>query len=254
MTRLLQNKVALITGGTSGIGRASALVFAREGACVAVTGRRRVAGQEAVDEIIARGGSAVFIHADLYDTAEPPHVINQVVDRFGRLDVAFNNAGVPGTGPLASLDVEQWDAVNDANLRAAFLYLKAEAAQMQQQGSGAILFNGSVLATIARPGTTAYSASKGGVIALARAAAVELGPDAIRVNSINPSITDTPMTHDRIIIDANGNAAHPYADGIPLGRLAQPEEIAEVAAFLLSDRASYLTGQAVIVDGGQSAY
>jgi NAD(P)-dependent dehydrogenase (short-subunit alcohol dehydrogenase family) len=254
MTPLLHDKVALITGGTSGIGRASALIFAREGARVAVTGRRHAAGQETVDEITAGGGQAVFIQSDLYDTAAAPHVINQVVDRFGHLDVAFNNAGVPGTGPLDSLDLEQWNAVNDANLRAAFLYLKAEAAQMQHQGFGSILFNGSVLATIARPGTIAYSASKGGVVALARAAAVELGPDGIRVNSINPSITDTPMTHDRITIDADGNATHPYADGVPLGRLAQPEEIAEVAAFLLSDRASYLTGQAVIVDGGQSAY
>jgi NAD(P)-dependent dehydrogenase (short-subunit alcohol dehydrogenase family) len=250
---LLNDKVALVTGATSGIGRASALLFAREGARVALTGRRRHEGDALVAQIRADGGDALFIRADVLDSSAAD-VVAQVVARFGRLDVAFNNAGISAGGALDTVDEDVWDRVVDTNLKAAFLYLQAEAAQMQRQGHGAILFNGSVLATISRPGTTIYGASKGGVVSLARAAAVELGPDGIRVNSINPSITRTPMTLGGISTDAEGAEIHPFADGIPLGRLAEPEEIAQVAAFLLSDRASYVTGQAVVVDGGQSAY
>jgi NAD(P)-dependent dehydrogenase (short-subunit alcohol dehydrogenase family) len=250
---LLKDKIVLVTGGTSGIGAAAAALFAREGAQVALTGRRRPEGERVAARIQEDGGDALFLQADLLDSS-PEDVVAQVVRRFGRLDGAFNNAGISGGGALDTLDEELWDSVVDTNLKAAFLYLKAEAAEMQRQGHGSIVFNGSVLANIARPGTTIYSASKGGVVSLARAAAVELGPEGIRVNSINPSITRTPMTRPRISTGADGGEAHPFSDGIPLGRLAEPEEIAQVAAFLLSDRASYVTGQAIVVDGGQSAY
>jgi len=140
-----------------------------------------------------------------------------------------------------------------SNLKASFFCLKAEAAQMKAQRSGSILFNGSILAEIARPGTSVYSASKGGVVSLARAAALELGPFGIRVNTINPSITRTPLTQARITKGPDGRDTHPLAANVPLGRLAEPEEIARVAMFLLSDLASYLNGQAIDVDGGQSA-
>jgi NAD(P)-dependent dehydrogenase (short-subunit alcohol dehydrogenase family) len=251
---LLEGKVALVTGGTSGIGRASAVLFAREGAKVALTGRRVPEGEAVVAEIEAAGGEAFFIQADLADIAGIPGIVEQVVARYGRLDVAFNNAGVSGGGPLETLTEATWDNVVDTNLKSQFFSLQAEAAQMKKQGGGgSIVFNGSVLAGIALPGTSIYSASKGGVVSLARAAAVELGPHGIRVNSINPSITRTPMTEGRIVTGADGKATHPYAAGIPLGRLAEPEEMAEVALFLLSDRASYVNGQALVVDGGQSA-
>ncbi|MFE0759248.1 SDR family NAD(P)-dependent oxidoreductase [Inquilinus sp. NPDC058860] len=250
---LLDGKVALVTGGTSGIGRASAILFAREGARVALTGRRAAEGEAAVAEIAAAGGEAAFIQADLTQTDAIPGIIDRVVARFGRLDAAFNNAGISGGGPIGTLDEARWDSLIDTNLKAQFFALKAEAAQMKAQGGGAILFNGSVLAGIAAPGTSIYSASKGGVVALARAAAVELGPHGIRVNSINPSITRTEMTQSRIVKNADGTETHPLATGIPLKRLAEPEEIAQVALFLLSDRASYVNGQAIVVDGGQSA-
>ena len=251
---LLEGKVALVTGGTSGIGRASAVLFAKEGAKVALTGRRAAEGEAVVAEIVAAGGEAIFIQADLSQTDTIPGVVAEVVARYGRLDAAFNNAGVSGGGPLDTLTEGVWDKVVDTNLKAAFFCLQAEAAQMKRQGGGgSIVFNGSVLASIALPGTSIYSASKGGVVSLARAAAVELGPVGIRVNSINPSITRTPMTEGRIVTDADGKTSHPYAAGIPLGRLAEPEEMAEVALFLLSDRASYVNGQAIVVDGGQSA-
>lgn len=254
MMGLLEGKVALVTGGTSGIGRASAILFAREGARVALTGRQEDAGRAVADEIKNAGGSALFIAADLTRTDGIAGVIEEVARHYGRLDCAFNNAGVSGGGPIENLDEALWDRILDTNLKAAFFCLQAEVAQMKRQGSGgAIVFNGSVLAKIAQPGTTIYSASKGGIVSLAKAAAVEFGPAGIRVNSINPSITRTPMTQGRITTDRQGRESHPYAVGIPLGRMAEPEEMAQVALFLLSDRASYVTGQALVVDGGQSA-
>ncbi len=251
---LLDNKVILVTGGTSGIGRASALLFAREGAKVALTGRQADAGRDVAGQIGQAGGSALFIQADLTQTAAITGVIEQVVAKYGRLDGAFNNAGVAGGGPIETLDEALWDKIIDTNLKAAFFCLQAEVAQIKRQGGGgAIVFNGSVLARIALPGTSIYSASKGGIVSLAQAAAVEFGPAGIRVNSINPSITRTPMTRSRIVTDDQGKASHPFGAGIPLGRLAEPEEMAEAALFLLSDRSSYITGQALVVDGGQSA-
>jgi len=253
--RLLEDKVALVTGGTSGIGRASAILFAHEGAKVALTGRQSAEGEAVVAEIKAAGGAAIFIRADLAETAGIPGIIDRVVETYGRLDCAFNNAGISGGGPIETVDEAVWDRVIDTNLKAAFFCLKAEAAQMKKQGGGAIVFNGSVLANIAFPGTAIYSASKGGIASLVRAAAVELGPHGIRVNSVNPSITRTPLTTKNIKAGADGTETHPYAPlgAIPLRRLAEPEEMSQVALFLLSDRASYVTGHALIADGGQSA-
>jgi len=251
---LLEGKVALVTGGTSGIGRASAVLFAQEGAKVVLTGRRAAEGKAVAAEIEAAGGDALFIQADLTEIGGIPAIIDNVVARYGRLDCAFNNAGVSGGGPVETLDEPLWDTIIDTNLKAQFFCLKAQAAQMKKQGKGgSIVFTGSVLASIALPGTNIYSASKGGIVSLARAAAVELGSFGIRVNSINPSITRTEMTQGLIVKNADGSESHPYAIGVPLGRLAEPEEMAQVALFLLSDRASYVSGQALIVDGGQSA-
>jgi NAD(P)-dependent dehydrogenase (short-subunit alcohol dehydrogenase family) len=250
---LLEGKVALVTGGTAGIGRASAMLFAREGAKVALTGRRAAEGEGVVAQIRAAGGSAIFIQADLTKTDTIPAVVAQVVSSYGRLDCAFNNAGAAGGGPIETLDETTWHRVVDTNLKAAFFCLKAEAVQMKKQGKGAIVFTSSVLAQISFAGMSIYSASKGGIDALTRAAAVELGPTGIRVNSVNPSITRTPMTTGLITKEPDGTESHPLAVGVPLGRLAEPEEMAEAALFLLSDRASYVNGQSLAVDGGQSA-
>jgi NAD(P)-dependent dehydrogenase (short-subunit alcohol dehydrogenase family) len=251
---LLDNKVILVTGGTSGIGRASAELFAREGAKVVLTGRRAAEGEEVVAGIKQAGGSALFVQADLTRIDTIPAIINRTVASFGRLDGAFNNAGVSGGGPIEALDEATWDRIVDTNLKASFFALQAEVAQLKKQGGGgSIVFNSSVLAQIAAPGTSIYAASKGGIDALTRAAAVELGPLNIRVNSVNPSITKTPMTEGRITVNADGTQSHPLAVGIPLRRLAEPEEMAQVALFLLSDRSSYVSGQSIVVDGGQSA-
>lgn len=250
---LLEGKVALVTGGTSGIGRASAILFAREGAKVALTGRRAAEGEGVVKQIKAAGGSAIFIQADLTKTDTIPAVVAQVVSSYGRLDCAFNNAGAARVGPIETLDETAWHGVVDPNLKAAFFCLKAEAVQMKKQGKGAIVFTSSVLSQISFAGVSIYSASKGGIDALTRAAAVELGPHGIRVNSVNPSITRTPMTTGSITKEPDGTESHPLAVRVPLGRLAEPEEMAEVVLFLLSDRASYVNAQTLVVDGGQSA-
>jgi NAD(P)-dependent dehydrogenase (short-subunit alcohol dehydrogenase family) len=251
---LLDNKVILVTGGTSGIGRASAELFAREGAKVVLTGRRAAEGEAVVAGIRQGGGTALFIQADLTRTEAIPDLINRTVANFGRLDGAFNNAGVSDGGPIETLDEATWDRIIDTNLKASFFALRAQVAQLEKQGGGgSIVFNSSILAKLGAPGTSIYSASKGGIDALTRTAAVELGPFNIRVNSVNPSITRTPMTTGRITKNADGSESHPLAIGIPLGRLAEPEEMAQVALFLLSDRASYVSGQSIVVDGGQSA-
>ena len=251
---LLDGKVALVTGGTSGIGRASALLFARQGAKIALTGRRKAEGESVVAEIHRTGGDAIFIPVDLAKTSGISGLVTEVVSRYGRLDCAFNNAGVSGGGPIETLDEKTWDNVIDTNLKSAFFCLKAQVIQMKAQGTGgSIVFTASALANIGAVGTSIYSASKGGVVAMARAAAVELGPAGIRVNTINPSVTLTPMTAPRVTKSVEGKLEHPFGVGIPLGRLAEAEEMAQVAAFLLSDRSSYISGQAIVVDGGQTA-
>src|SRR5271154_1135497 len=170
---LLDGKVALVTGGTSGIGRASALLFAREGAKVALTGRRKEEGESVVAEIQRSGGQAIFMPADLADIPGISNLIMEVVSRYGRLDCAFNNAGSSGGGPIETLDEKTWDNVINTNLKSAFFCLKAEAIQMKAQGTGgSIVFTASALANIGAFGTSIYSASKGGVVAMARAAAV----------------------------------------------------------------------------------
>ncbi|MFJ8363984.1 SDR family NAD(P)-dependent oxidoreductase [Streptomyces sp. NPDC093984] len=250
---LLDGKVALITGGTSGIGRAAAFLFAQEGARVAFTGRRERAGKEVMDGIVNNGGEALFIKADATDIKGAADVVEQVVNRFGRLDVAFNNAGTAAVGPITELDEAAWHHLVDGNLKGSFFYLQAEVAQLKRQGDGgAIVFNGSVFAELGTHGISVYSATKGGVAALARAAAVELGPDGIRVNTVNPTIIRTPLTESGITKNNDGSEYHPHGEKIPLGRIGEAEEVAQVALFLLSDRASFVTGQAVMVDGGQS--
>ena len=251
----LDEKVILVTGATSGIGKASAILFAQNGAKVAVVGRRTEEGEAVVAEIAKEGGSAVFIQADLADLNSIVPIVDSVVKKFGRLDAAFNNAGMGnGRKLIAERTAAEWDTLFDLNLKSAFFCLQAQVAQFRKQKSGgSILFNASILGSVGFTGTVIYGVTKGGIITLARGAAVELGPENIRVNTVSPAITRTAMTAVGYVKGADGNDTHPMDALTPLRRSAEPIEIAQAASFLLSDRASFITGHDLVIDGGLTA-
>ena len=254
----LAGKVALITGAATGIGRASAILFAREGARVILVDVRLPELEAAVPAVReAAGGneSATYVVADLAQPEACANAVEQGVQTYGRLDVLFNNAGV-GTlwigGTVESISLESWDLTQDVNVRAMYLVSKAAIPHLRAAGGGAIVNTASVSALQAsrsRP-SHAYAASKGAVIALTQAMAVSLGKDRIRVNAICPGLIRTRLTVD--IVEAAENAAA-EDDGIPIGRAGEPEDIARCALFLASDASSFITGTHIVVDGGATA-
>jgi NAD(P)-dependent dehydrogenase (short-subunit alcohol dehydrogenase family) len=253
----LDGKVAMITGAATGIGRASALLFAQAGARVALVDVRGAEAEAAAEAARLASGreAAIAIVADL---AQPEHcaaAVMRAVDAFGRLDVLFNNAGV-GTlvvgGTVESIGLEHWDLAQDVNVRAMYLMSKAAVPHLRAAGGGAIVNTSSVSALQASRGrpTHAYAASKGAVLALTKAMAVSFGQDRIRVNAICPGLIRTRLTVD--IVDA-AEAAADEGVGIPIGRVGEPEDIARCALFLASDAASFISGTQIVVDGGATA-
>ena len=254
----LAGKVALITGAATGIGRASAILFAREGARVILVDVRLTELQQAVDATREAGGraeAATYVVADLSDPDAGHDAVNQGVQTYGRLDVLFNNAGV-GTlvvgGTVETIDLEHWDLAQDVNVRSMYLVSRAAVPHLRAAGGGAIVNTASVAALrSSRPRPShAYAASKGAVLALSRAMAVSLGKDRIRVNAICPGLIRTRLTVD--VVEAAENAAA-EDDGIPIGRVGEPEDIARCALFLASDASSFITGTQIVVDGGATA-
>ncbi|HIC81164.1 MAG TPA: glucose 1-dehydrogenase [Kiloniellaceae bacterium] len=249
MSGLLEGKAGVVIGASSGLGRAAAALFAEEGAQVAVVARRKDRLAALCDQIRQDGGEAAPILADVTWAADHTRIVAETVAAFGRLDFAFNNAGTIGNFvPMLEQSEEDWDRTLDTNLKAVWMSVQAQAAQMLQNGGGAIVNTSSWLAVGALSGSTSYSASKAGMDGLLRAAALELAPLGIRINNINPGGIDTEMTrkafrHDAAILAAFGEAH-------PIGRMGTPRETAQLAAFLLSDRAANITGQAILVDGG----
>jgi NAD(P)-dependent dehydrogenase (short-subunit alcohol dehydrogenase family) len=254
---VLAGKVAIITGAATGIGRASALLFARSGARVALVDVRRSEVEATADEVRAASGpeAAVAIVADLADPDQCASAVARAVEALGRLDVLFNNAGV-GTlvvgGTVETIDLDRWDLAQDVNVRAMYLVSKAAVPHLRPSGGGAIVNTASVSALTASRGrpSHAYAASKGAVLALTRAMAVSYGQDRIRVNAICPGLIRTRLTTD--IVDAAEGAASDGI-GIPIGRVGEPEDIARCALFLASDAASFITGTQIVVDGGATA-
>ncbi len=247
----MEGSVVLVTGAGSGIGRAAAELFAERGAAV-VAADRSESGADTVAAITAAGGRALFVQADVSVEKEVEHMVAAAVDTYGTLDAAFNNAGIaPPVTPIERLSSESWELSESVNLRGVWLCMKHELAVMARQGRGAIVNTSSVAGLVGNPGGgAAYSAFKHGVVGLTRSAAAEHGRHGIRVNAIAPGLTRTRMLRhleEHEHLDAEGAAA-----GTPLGRVAQPREVAEAAYWLASPRSSFVTGHVLAVDGGET--
>jgi len=250
----LQDKVALITGGSSGIGEATASLFAKEGAKIAITGRNEKRGNAVTEQITKNGGHAVFISSDVRKSSDCQLAVDEILRAFGRIDILFNNAGV--FYPQTTLDCseEEWDEQIDINLKGTFLMSKAVLPHMIERRSGVIINNSSGWGIVGGDAAVAYCASKGGVVLLTKAMAIDHGPQGIRVNCICPGDVDTPMLPEDSRM--RGMKWEDYLAGCanrPLGRIGTPDEIAKAALFLASDDSSFMTGAALVVDGGGSA-
>jgi len=250
----LKGKVAIITGAGSGLGRATAVLFAREGAKVVVTANKENDGQQTVKSIKGAGGDAILVRVDVTRAINVEKAVKAAVDKYGKLDILINNAGMPGPGkPIADITEEEWNRVVSVNLTGVFLGTKYAIPEMLKGGGGVIINVSSVAAISPRRYTGAYSAAKAAVIQLTKVTALEYARKNIRVNCILPGPIDTPFFSKVAGADPAKIAAFKESvrNEVPLGRFAQPEEIARVALFLASDDASYITGAAFAADGGQ---
>ena len=249
MGRDLEGKVALVTGGTSGIGRETAVLFAKAGAKVVVAGRREVEGQETIELIRAAGGDGLFVKTDVSQLAEVDALIKKTTEKFARLDFAFNNAGIEGVwSPIVRQSEEDFDRTININLKGVWLCLKYEIRQMLRQGGGGAIVNmASIFGLTGSAGIAAYSASKHGVLGLTKTAAVENAKSGIRVNAVCPGFVETPMSARTLRVPA----VHEHIVNChPIGRLGKPMEVAEAVVWMCSESASFITGQSLVLDGG----
>src|SRR5712671_3162364 len=250
----LKNKVALITGGTSGIGKAVAELFAREGAKVAITGRNESRGHAVTAGILESGGKAIFLRTDVRKADECKRAVDETLRSFERLDILFNNAGVFYPQNALECSEEEWDLQIDINLKGTFLMSKYALPPMMSQGRGVIINNSSGWGLVGGDRAVAYCASKGGVVLLTKAMAVDHGRQGIRVNCICPGDVDTPMLlEDAKLRGLDWKTYLAGCENRPMGRIGTPDEIAKAVLFLASDDSSFMTGAALVVDGGGTA-
>ncbi len=247
-----EGKVALVTGGGSGIGRATAIAFARDGAQVVIGDRNVVRGEETARTIRDAGGTASFQRTDVLVASEIEALVDHATTKFGRLDLAFNNAGIEGdVRPLAEQTEANYDAVMDINVKGVWLSMKYEIPRMLERGGGAIVNASSVAGVIGFPGIGIYAASKHAVIGLTKTAALEYSAQGIRINAVSPGLIDTEMA-DRLAVGVKMKKDE-LAALHPIGRVGRVEEVAETVLWLCSRRASFVTGHSLIVDGGFTA-
>lgn len=244
-----ENKVALVTGGTSGIGRATAIAFGAAGAKVVFSGRRDSEGEKTAKLIRETGAECLYVHSDASKEEDIKALVQKTVETYGQLDYGFNNAGIESPGkPLHEHSIEEFDNLMAVNLRGLFLCMKYEIQQMLNQGSGAIVNNSSTQGLFSYPGNSLYTASKHAVMGLTRSAALDYAKRGIRINAINPGTISTELL-DRAFQQL-GVSADQVKSVVPMGRIAKAEEVAQAVVFLCSDAASYITGQPLVIDGG----
>lgn len=244
----LDGKVAIITGGTFGIGESTALLFAKEGAKVVVAGRNAEKGERVINQIKELGGDAMFVKTDVAKEEDVASLVKQTVDTYGKVDVLFANAGVGAMGDIHEVSMEDWNSLISVDLTGVFLCSKFAIPEMMKNGSGSIINCASILGHVGQPSVSAYAAAKGGVVNMTRSAAVTYANKGIRINAVCPGYIDTPM------LDALEDDMKKYLEGLhPIGRLGRPEEVANAVLFLASDESSFITGANLLVDGGYTA-
>ncbi len=244
-------KVALVTGATSGIGRATAIAYAKEGAKVVLTGRRVEAGEESARLVREAGGEAEFVQNDVTNAAQLKSLFEHIKSKYGRLDAAFNNAGVEGNpAPITQMNDDEYEKVFEPNVKGVWLSMRHEIPLMLEKGGGTIVNNASIAGVIALPGTSIYAASKHAVVGMSKAVAQEFGTAGIRVNVVGPGGVDTEML-DRFTGSSEGKEA--MAQMHPIGRIGRADEIANAVIWLSSDESSFVTGHTLLVDGGFTA-
>lgn len=255
MTTLI-GKVALVTGGTSGIGKATAIAFAQAGAAVVIAGRRQPEGDAVVQEIQAAGGEALFVKTDVSDETQVQALVEKAIAYYGKLDIAFNNAGIEGDFGIATAEqtAEHYQQVFDINVKGVLLSMKHEIPAMLASGGGAIVNTASVAGSVAIPGAGVYVASKHAVLGLTRSAALEYAQQGIRVNAISPGGVETEMLQRAAGLPEAESEGRTYFKNLhPVGRFATPEEIAATVVFLASPGAAFVTGANLVADGGWTA-
>lgn len=254
MVKRLSGKVVIITGAGRGIGRRAALLFASEGAKLLLVDINAEAGESVAEEVLSEGGEAVFIKTDLTNAADVEAMVAAALERYGHIDVLYNNAGINHYGKLADTEESDWDKVMAVNVKSVYLTCKYVIPVMAAQNKGSIVNTGSTASLVGLKSLAVYTASKGAVLQLTRNMALDYAKDGIRVNALCPGVTATEMTQQVIDDDPDPQAARERFDRvIPRGSMADPVEIANTALFLASDEASYITGAAIPVDGGYTA-
>ncbi len=247
----LKNKVAVVTGATSGMGQGIAKLFAREGASVVVSGRNRERGEKTVNDIKKTKGKAIFISADVSKSEEVKQLIQQTVETFGKVNILIPNAGILGLGSVTDVAIKTWDETIDTNLNGVFYLCRFGIPEMIKQGGGTIVIIASIAGFKAFPNHPAYCASKGALIPLTKNLAIDYAPHNIRVNCLCPGPVDTPLIWDSAKAFPNPETVvQEVADKTLIGRLGTPEDIAQAALFLASDDSSWITGAAITIDGG----